>query len=83
MPATGRKCKQEESTSTTRYNEQVDEKFKELKEKHMDKYSTVNLRLWARMLVSGIYDSMDDPPSIPPFIGTKEKKNRFTLQCTE
>lgn len=41
-----------------KYNEKEEEAdgiFKELKEKHLENYATTKLRLWARMIGSGIY----------------------------
>ena len=62
--------------------EELDTVVKELKEKHEDNYTTPQLRLWARMIVSGTHDDMDDPPRVPMIIGApmpkKQKQNSMT-----
>ena len=40
----------------------VDEIFKDLKDKHKDKYTGAQLLLWARMITNGLHQSLDDPP---------------------
>ncbi len=53
--------------------EQVDEVFEELKQNHSQNYSTPQLRLWARMIGTGIHD-MDDPPRVPMITGCIPKR---------
>ena len=67
-----RKRKRDEQSGSSHYRdreEEVDEVFLELKEKHKDKIAPPRLRLWARMICSGIHDSTDTPPNIPAFTG--------------
>ena len=39
--------------------------FKQLKEKHQDKFLGPQLRLWARMIAAKTHDDLDDPPQSP------------------
>ena len=50
--------------------------YKELKDKHADKYATPKLRLWARMVSSNLHDDLDNPPNIPAFTGTTPKRSQ-------
>ncbi len=61
--------------------EEVDEIFKELKEKHGTKYDTPKLRLWARTICSKIHDDLDNPPDLPAFKteGVLKKARRESL----
>ncbi len=54
----------------------VEQIYQELKEKHDDKYEVRKLRLWARMICASIHSSKDDPPNIPAFHGCVAKKSR-------
>ena len=60
------KCKQLESD--------VDEISSELKDRHGTKYTLPQLRLWARMIVSGNHESVTDPPQILAIIGIQPKR---------
>ena len=46
-----------------RKEDEVDDIYKELKEKHGGKYDTPRLRLWARSVSSKIHDDLDSPPA--------------------
>ena len=50
----------------------VAELANDLKEQNQDKLklSDPHFRLWARMYVFGVYDSLDDTPNIPMITGT-------------
>lgn len=52
------KKKKDESPSKRRAKEDVDDIFEELTDKHGSTYTTTQLRLWARMLHCGTYDSL-------------------------
>lgn len=39
----------------------------QLKAKHASAFTAPLLRLWARVVVNGHHDSLDDPPSLPQF----------------
>ena len=73
-----RKRKREELVTSRRQEkeEEVDEIFKDLKEKHAEKYDTPKLRLWSRMMASNLHDSLDEPPNVPAFNGSTPKKFR-------
>ena len=49
--------------------EELESVFKELKERHGGDYSTPQLRLWARMIVSGTHEDLEDPPRVPMILG--------------
>ncbi len=54
----------------------VEETVKDLKEKHGSKFSTPQLRLWARMIAAGNHESVDDPPNIPAITGVIPKREK-------
>ena len=54
----------------------VDEIYKDLKDKHGEKYDTPKLRLRARMISSNLHDDMEKPPDIPAFSGAPPKRPR-------
>lgn len=56
--------------------DEVDSVFKELKEKHGSKFSTTQLRLWARMFSNNLHDDLEEPPSIPPFCSTPKRSRQ-------
>ena len=58
---------EEGSSKRQEREEEVDDIFKQLKEKHGDKYDTPRLRLWARSVCSNIHDDLDTPPDLPAF----------------
>ena len=51
----------------------------ELKERHGDKYDIPKLRLWARMVTSGLHDSTDEPLSVPIFNNVTPKRRRNVI----
>ena len=53
--------------------EKVESIYKELQEKHGKKFDTPRLRLWSRMICSGIHEDYDTP-DIPAFSGMTPKK---------
>lgn len=54
--------------------EQIEQIFLDLKEKHVDKYDMPKLRLWARMISSQLHESFEEPPNIPAFSDSTPKK---------
>ena len=70
-----KKRKRDESVSKRQEKEEaVDDIFKQLKEKHGEKYDTPRLRLWARSIGSKIHDYLDCPPDLPAFRKETELK---------
>ena len=63
----GRHKKRDGSTSSRHDEEDVDEHYKTLTDKHGDTYSVPQRRLWARTLHCGTHDSYDTPPPLPMF----------------
>ena len=61
--SSGRKRKRNETHYEDKESER-DEIYKELKEKHENKYDIPKLRLWARMISSNLHESLDDPPNL-------------------
>ena len=54
--------------------------FSKLKDKHSGKFSIPQLRLWVRMVASGIHDDMEEPPQVPMITGiTPKRAKRETL----
>ena len=58
--------------------EEIDETYKELREKYLEKFEVPKLRLWARMISSGLHESTEVPPNIPAFHdrGSAPKKSK-------
>ena len=68
-------------TSRERAEREVDEVFKQLKDKHQEMESA-KLRLWAKLIHTGHHDDYDQPPNIPLITGqaktSKPKKEGIT-----
>lgn len=60
----------------TENDDNVDAVYLELKEKHQNKFTVPQLRLWARMIHCDTHDSYDKPPSIPMFSGSEPKRQK-------
>ena len=74
----GRKRRRDEMVAS-RYQEKENEReeiYKELKEKHESKYDITKLRLWARMISSNLHESLEEPPNIPAFHTDVIKKRK-------
>ncbi len=56
--------------------EEVESVYKELQGKHGKKYDTPRMRLWSRMICSGLHEDYDTPPDIPAFSGVTPKRPR-------
>ena len=70
--------KQEDAPASKRQakEDEINSVYDSLKKKHEEKYEIPKLRLWARMITSGLHDSTDEPPDIPAFrSGELKKKN--------
>lgn len=65
------------TTGTSRQDkDEVDSVYKELHaEKHGSKYDCPRLRLWSRILTSGLHEDCENP-DIPAFLGTTPKRPR-------
>jgi len=50
--------------------DQVEKLILQLREKHNDRFSGSQLRLWARMKINGQHESLDASPDIPIFTGS-------------
>ena len=61
--------------------EDMDSVFEQLLNKHGSAFDRPKLRLWSKMIVSGIHDSYSDPPDIPLFHsdGPPKKKHRTDM----
>ena len=81
-----RKRKQDHPTPTPKQEkeEQVDIVYRDLKEKHANKYDNLKLRLWARMIVGGLHESTDEPPAVPAFhCELKRRKDSLSGALTD
>ena len=63
----GKRRKEEAISKRHEKKEEVEEVYEELMETHHGDFSTPQLRLWARMLVSHLHDDRESPPNIPAF----------------
>ena len=78
---TNRKRRRTEVPDQSTYHQQKEEAdsvFKELREKHTTNYDTPRLRLWARMISSGLHDDYDNPPNIPAFSSKRACKDSLS-----
>ena len=71
----GKGKKRSGGTSSKLEEEDVDEHFQTLTEKHGDTYSLPQRRLWARTIHCGTHDSYDTPPALPMF-GPPPKRHK-------
>ena len=62
------------STKRDEKEQEVDEIFSELKDKHGHSYEIPKLRLWARMIAGSLHDSTDEPPAVPAFQNVTPKR---------
>ena len=84
--SSGRTKRKRDEQLSTKYNEreeEVEQIFKDLKERHGEKLELPKLRLWARMIASNLHESLDDPPNIPAFYGSTIKKSRQESSLTD
>lgn len=64
----GKRRKEETPLKRQEKEDEVEETYEELMEIHHDStYSTPQLRLWARMIVSHLHSDRETPPNIPAF----------------
>ena len=56
-------------------NERIEDFIRKLHDKHKDKFSKIQHRLWAEMLDVGTHKSMDEAPAVPMFSGAKAGKS--------
>ena len=63
-------------TARQEKEDEVDEVYKTLKEKHGSKYEVPKLRLWSRMICANLHDDTENPPNIPAFSTVTPKKPR-------
>jgi len=61
--------------------DEIDSTFQSLKKKHNEKYEIPKLRLWARMITSGLHESIEEPPDIPAFHSGGVKKKKTTVEA--
>ena len=67
-----RKKDREASSKRQEKEDEVDDVFMQLKEKHGSKFDTPKLRLWARTICGNLHDDMDNPPDLPAFRGSSQ-----------
>ena len=70
-----RKRDDDRSVRRQEQEEEVETIFKSLKDKHCDEFDIPRLRLWSRMICSGLHDDYDVPPKIPAFSLKSPKKS--------
>ncbi len=56
--------------------DEIETTFRTLREKHSDKFSDPQLRLWARMHANGLHYNLDNPPNVPAITGEPTKRKR-------
>jgi len=72
-----RKNRKSESAVRARQDrEDLESIYSELQKKHGDSYSGPQLRLWARMIVSGTHDDLEEPPRVPMITGLVPKRQK-------
>ena len=65
---------EKKSTKREEKEQEVDDIFQDLKERHDSDYSGPQLRLWARMISNGLHEDLDNPPRVPMITGTTPKR---------
>ena len=77
QPATNSRKRKQASASTRHDKEdRVDNIFMDLKEQHGERYDNPKLRLWARMIASGLHESTEEPPGVPAFQNGEPKRRK-------
>ena len=56
--------------------EEVDEIYEQLRDKHTNRFTPIQLKLWANMLHVGTHKDYDLPPDVPMFGGGKKKTEK-------
>ena len=79
-----RKRDDERSTRRQEQEDEVEKAFERLKDKHGDdEFDIPRLRLWSRMICSGLHDDYNVPPKIPAFsIGLSKKSSAKAQEQT-
>ena len=57
-------------------NSRIEEYIEQLKDKHQDRYTRIQYRLWAEMLNVGTHKSLDDAPCAPIFTADRAKQSK-------
>ena len=55
-------------------DDELEEIFLQLKDKHRSNYSGPQLRLWARMIIAKTHDSVEKPPNVPMITGLNSRQ---------
>ena len=55
-------------------DDELEEIFLQLKDKHGSNYSGPQLRLWARMIIAKTHDSVEKPPNVPMITGLNSRQ---------
>jgi len=87
----GRDSHDNDSGKKKQDREEVQEIVEILKQKHSEsKFTTIQIRIWAEMVVSGMYSNLDEPPKTSMFGRAgggspqkKAKKNEFTQALSD
>ena len=74
-----------ESTVTKRQEkeDELDGIYQDLQQKHGNLYSGPQLRLWARMIIAGTHDDLDEPPRVPMITGAVPPKKQRQETLTD
>lgn len=79
----GKKRKAEDSSGSSSKRiareDEIEEIVQKLRERHSDRFSLPQMRLWARMKLNGQHDCLDNPPQIPLFTGRVSVPKRDSL----
>jgi hypothetical protein len=62
------------SSKRQKREDEIDSVFEKLKEMHGDKYDTLKLRLWARTIAGDVHKDFENPPDLPAFGSTPQKR---------
>jgi len=75
----GKRKREQQVCKNFEKEEEVDKVSDDLMKKHGDDYDTPRLRLWARMIIANLHDSLEEPPNIPAFHSLVKKAKRESL----
>ena len=65
------------------HENEVDKVFHELRSKHADDYTGPQYRIWSRMIVNKIHESLEEPPNIPIITGGVPRGKRKTTSSSD
>ncbi len=73
---TAKKCDTHAQNKRSDREDELENVFQKLKQKHGSEYSGPQLRLWARMIIAITHEDIDNPPKVPMITGSVQRQPR-------